>query len=471
VILRLLSVGASSHRAALAMALAAMTMMFLPPPAEAQQLWTDGELDEGDLEEPFRFGTFRELATLRSPAVVNIRVRIRGGVRDQYVPGVGDARAEGSGFIVNEDGLCVTNNHVVEDAVEISVLLSDGRALPAELVGSDPRTDIALIRITSEEPLPFVPLGDSAQVMPGDWVLAIGNPLGLEHSVTAGIVSALGRRDIRPDGRELYSNFIQIDAPINPGNSGGPLLDIMGNVIGMNTVVNVRANNIGFAVPVNMVKALLPQLAQGQVERSWLGARGTRATVELATEGGQPFRPGALIEEVVPGSPADEGGLRAGDIVVSFDDVRILDYRELAWLASIAGIDRTVEIEVLRDGRERTLEVEMARLPGASASGNLGDGGGVAMWRSRFVDVSSEIASELNVPDGVGVAVRDVEAGPALRAGLQIGDVVIQVGDTVVNGTAALLAEAAEQEAGAAVQLRVRRGAAIVFVVFIPAAT
>lgn len=458
------------------MMLAALVVLTLGPARAglAQVTWTDAAFDEEVLEAPIRLGTFRALAALRSPAVVNIRVRLRGGPRESYVPGINEARAEGSGFLINADGYIVTNAHVVESAVEIVVLLSDGRTFVAELVGSDERTDVALIRIEDASPLPYAPLGDSSRVAPGDWVVAIGNPLGLDHTVTAGIVSALGRRDIRPDGRELYADFIQIDAPINPGNSGGPLLDVSGNVIGMNTVVNVAANSIGFAIPIDMVKALLPQLATGQVERSWLGVRATQVSAAIAEQNGIAYDEGALIEEVIAGSPAAEAGLEAGDIVVRFGDEPIDDFRELVWLASVAGVDREVEVRAIRDGRRERFTIRMGRLPGTADASPPGSGETVDNAQVRgpgFTagNISPEVAAELGVADGSGVVVLSVAPrSEAARNGLLERDVIVQAGTIEVRGTADLERGLAQRGPGEMLLLRVRRGEALVFVSFFP---
>lgn len=436
---------------------AALALLAPHGPLAAQQLWTDGAHDPARYDAPLRMGTFRDLAAERSGAVVNVRVLQWSGRQEDYVPGVGGERAEGSGFLIDPAGYVVTNHHVIEGAVEVRVRLSDGRELPAEVVGTDPRTDIGLLLVESADPLPFAPLGDSSTLRPGDWVIAIGDPFGYDHSVTAGIVSALARRDIRPGGRELYGDFIQVDAPINPGNSGGPLIDVHGNVIGVNTVVNRVANNIAFAIPINMVKALLPQLATGAVERSWLGARGGEA----------PGVAGARIEEVVPESPAAVAGLAPGDIVVRFGDEPVDGFRQLSWLASIAGPGRLVRLEILRDGARQTLDVTLGRMPGTTAS--LGaptpDSDVLTVWSARVANLTADRAEALGLPDGAGVVVLAVASeSPADRAGLREGDVIVQVGDTPVQSSIELQAAAAAFGAGDVLQLRVRRESSIVFV-------
>jgi serine protease Do len=226
----------------------------------------------------------------------------------------------GTGFIISSDGYIVTNNHVVDGVDDVEVSFSDGRQAKASIVGQDPKTDIALIRVEGLKDLHALPLGDSDAILPGDWVIAIGNPFGLDHTVTAGIVSAKGR-DI---GQGPYDDYIQTDAAINPGNSGGPLLNLAGEVIGINSAINPQANTIGFAVPINMAKAILPQLREnGSVTRGWLGVAVQPITPELAQAFGLDKREGALVAQVTPGSPADEAGLQRGDVIVRFGDQAI----------------------------------------------------------------------------------------------------------------------------------------------------
>ncbi len=432
-------------------------------------LWHEGAEGRFGPDDAVTFGAFRELAATASPGVVGVHVQVRrsGG---SLVPGLGEARGEGSGFLINADGFIVTNHHVVEDARAITVVLFDGRELAAVLVGTDPRTDVALIRVESDEPLPYVELGRSADLAVGDWAVAIGNPLGLSHTVTAGIVSALGRRDVRPEGRELYEDFIQTDASINPGNSGGPLLDINGNVVGVNTAVNVAANNIGFAIPIDMVKALLPQLAAGVVERSWLGVRQGRVTPNAADEAGLDEPGGALIIEVVAGGPADRAGLEPGDVIIGFGGTEIRDHHELPWLAAMAGVGAEIDVVVMRDGEETPVQVTMGRLPGSDGAAldtESLQGTAERVFGIRVADVTPDVAAELGVPDGAGVVVVDVEErSPAARAGLQVRDVIVQVGDVPVGSSRAFLEAAHGVGEAELVRLRVRRGSAIVFLAF-----
>jgi serine protease Do len=321
---------------------------------------------------------FALLAQQASPGVVSIRTtrrvqaarplspfqemfrdffRGRGGPGAQDGPSY-EVPALGSGFVISDSGEVATNNHVVEGMDEIRVVFADGSESPAELVGRDPKTDVALIRATSTRDYHALPLGDSDAIWPGDWVVAIGNPFGLDHTVTVGIVSAKGREL----GLGPYDDFIQTDAAINPGNSGGPLLDARGHVIGINTAVNAQANTIGFAVPMNLAKEILPQLREhGVVTRGWLGVAMQPITDELADALALASRDGALVAEVVDGSPAALAGLERGDVVTRFGERSIAAPRDLSRAVATAHVGERIEVEVLRNGERQTLSIEIGR--------------------------------------------------------------------------------------------------------------
>ena len=427
-------------------------------------LWTDGGEGRFGPDDPITFGAFRELAAAASPGVVRLRVRIESG--GGLMPGRELGQGEGSGFVIHEDGYVVTNAHVVEDARQIEVEFADGRSFEAELIGADERTDLALVRVQSDEPLPIVALGDSESLRAGDWVVAIGAPFGLETSVTAGIVSALGRTNQAPEGRELYEDFIQTDAPINPGNSGGPLLDINGHVVGVNTAVNRSATGIGFAIPIDMVKAILPQLATGQVERSWIGVRLETLDGDAARSVGLEQREAARITDVIADSPADAAGLDVGDVVVSFDGEPVANSRELAWLASIAGVGRTVEVVVLRGGDEVEITIVPGRLSSASADDEKPNDTGTR-FGVRVVDLTPERAEALGEADGSGVVVASVVLDSAAeRAGLSEGDVIVDVNGVAVASSEAFVDAVDAIDIGDLVMLQVRRDGAMVFVGF-----
>jgi serine protease Do len=268
--------------------------------------------------------------------------------------------SDGSGFVISEDGYILTNSHVVHDADEITVRFIDGREHQADLIGLDPKTDIALIRVYSNEPLAALPLGDSDGVRPGDWVVAVGNPYGLSHTVTAGIVSAKHRRDVL-GGR--YDDFIQTDAAINPGNSGGPLVDLNGEVIGINTAIRPAANAIGFTVPINMAKKILPELERvGHVTRGWLGVV-IQDVPPKPGDTSERLRPrGALVSRVQPGGPAQRASIAAGDVIVEFDGHALEDRGHLSRVVGDTAVGRLVDVIVVREGERKTFRAKIGEL-------------------------------------------------------------------------------------------------------------
>ncbi len=328
--------------------------------------------------------SFADLAEKVKPAVVNIStektVRIPGSpFRHFFGPDespfgdffnrfFGDIpdrelkqQSLGSGFIIDKDGYIITNNHVVEGADEIKVKLADGREFKAKVIGRDSKTDLALIKISSVfKNLPTLSLGDSDKVRVGDWVLAIGNPFGLEHTVTQGIISASGRAI----GAGPYDNFLQTDAPINPGNSGGPLVNLKGEVIGINTAIIAGGQGIGFAIPSNMAKSVISQLKEkGRVTRGWIGVSIQSLTPEIAYVVGLKEPKGALVADVVPGGPADYAGIRRGDIIISFDGKTIKDISDLPKIVAQTDIGKMVEMKIIRQGKELTINIKVGEMP------------------------------------------------------------------------------------------------------------
>ncbi len=411
--------------------------------ARADKLWTEAA-GPGPIaaDTPFTFGTIAKLAKSLSPAVVNIGVERGGnqktdGHRFPFGFGLphGHGKGLGSGFVINKDGWILTNNHVVENATRIKVTLSNDHSYEAKVVGTDPRTDVALIKIVPKEPLTVAPLGDSDRLDIGEWVMAIGNPFGLSHTVTAGIVSAKGRKDVAPDGRQLYANFIQTDASINPGNSGGPLFNIRGEVVGINAAVNSAGQGIGFAIPINMVKTILPQLEGGHIQRSWLGVMIQPVTEALAQSLGLSQPRGALVAELVKQGPAAKAGIEPGDVILSFDGQPIGDSKDLPWLASNAGVGRAVPLVVWRSGKEKALQVTLGELPeegrGPPRLGKREQEPGtpVAGLGLTLTNVSPEMADRLRRDRKAGgVLVTQVTAdAPAADAGIQKGDVITKV--------------------------------------------
>jgi len=266
----------------------------------------------------------------------------------------------GSGFLVDSEGHIITNNHVVERAEEIVVRMADGREFKANVIGSDPRTDIALIKISPPvRDLPFLSFGDSDRIRVGDWVLAIGNPFGLEHTVTKGIISATGR----VIGAGPYDNFLQTDAPINPGNSGGPLINLRGEIIGINTAIIPAGQGIGFAIPSNMAEAIIKQLKdKGRVIRGWIGVSVQTITPEIMKHFGLKEPKGALIVEVLPRGPADRAGIKRGDVIITFDGKEIKKIGDLTRFVAKTPVGKSVKVKVIRNGREMDLKITVAEL-------------------------------------------------------------------------------------------------------------
>jgi len=384
-----------------------------------------------------------------------------GGPGSQQQPRSFTVPSLGTGFVISDDGYIVTNNHVVADVDEVQVTFSDGRQAKATIVGQDPKTDIALIRVEGLTGLTALPLGNSDAILPGDWVVAIGNPFGLDHTVTVGIVSAKGR-DI---GQGPYDDYIQTDAAINPGNSGGPLLDIAGNVIGINSAINPQANTIGFAVPINMAKSILPQLRDnGSVTRGWLGVAVQPITPELADAFKLDKNEGALVAQVTPGGPADSAGIKRGDVIVRFGDEKITKMRQLPAIVSSTPVDKQIEVEVIREGRHETMNVKVGKLaeePTQVASRQSAPSGSRA-FGMHVEDLTPAIAQRLGVEDE-GALVAEVEPdGPAARAGIRPGDVVVEADRKPVK-SAAELAKALDAS-GSRALLLVRRGDSSVYV-------
>jgi serine protease Do len=348
--------------------------------------------------------------------------------------------ARGSGFIVDAGGTVVTNNHVVKDAKAVSVTLDDGTTLSAKVIGRDERTDIAVLKIDAHKPLPYIQLGNSASVKPGQWVVAMGNPFGLGGSVTAGIVSASGR-DI---GDGPYDQFIQVDAPINQGNSGGPLFTQDGKVIGMNTAILSPTGGsvgIGFAIPSDMIRTVAAELQKdGKVVRGYVGVEAQQITAATAQAMHLKENSGALLAGVQPDSPAAGAGLQPGDVIQAVNGTAVANPKELA--VNIASIQPGGEahLTVLHDGQTKDVTVKVGTLPNeqTASNDNQGNGSQRAKIGLALAPLSPDMRDQLEVPDGTqGAVVQGVQPGsPAEAAGLQPGDVIIGVGTHPVTSPA-----------------------------------
>jgi serine protease Do len=374
--------------------------------------------------------------------------------------------ARGSGFIVDASGTVVTNNHVVKDAKAVSVTLDDGTTLSAKVIGRDERTDIAVLKIDAHKQLPYIQLGNSASVKPGQWVVAMGNPFGLGGSVTAGIVSASGR-DI---GDGPYDQFIQVDAPINQGNSGGPLFTQDGKVIGMNTAILSPSGGsvgIGFAIPSDMIRTVVSQLEKtGHVTRGFIGVQAQQVSETMAKAMRLPSKSGALIAGVQSDAPASNAGLEPGDVITAVNGVSVKNPRDLA--IDVAGVQPGDEakLDVMHNGEAKTITLKVAQMPNeqvASTSGTKESQGRIGL---ALAPLSPDLRDQLSVPkDTKGVVVREVQPGsPAEQAGLQAGDVIVGVGGKHVDSPSAAADAIHTASKDHAVALRIIRNGQPVFV-------
>ncbi len=369
-------------------------------------------------------------------------------------------RSLGSGFIISNDGYIFTNNHVVEKADKILVKVSDDREYEAKVIGTDPKTDIALIKIKPRNSLPVADIGDSEQVKVGEWVIAIGNPFGLEATVTAGIVSAKGR----VIGAGPYDNFIQTDASINPGNSGGPLFNMDGKVIGINTAIVAQGQGIGFAIPINMAKSVLSDLkTKGKVTRGWLGISVQDITEDIAKNMNLTERSGALVSDVFKGDPADKAGIKVGDIITEINGKKIKNTHDL--LLTIAGVQvgERASIKVLRDGKEMTFRIIVAERKDtaelASSKDAKGHFGIVAQ------EITPEMARQLGISQTAGVIITNVAPGsPADDVGIQPQDIIVQVNRVKISSLKDYDREIAKAVKNKNVMLLIRRGNSNFFV-------
>ena len=332
----------------------------------------------------------------------------------------------GSGFIIDKAGYIVTNNHVVDGADSIKVILKDETEYNAEVIGRDPVTDIALIKIEAKHDLPSVPLGSSDNLKVGEWVTAIGSPFGLQYTVTAGIVSAKGR----VIGSGPYDDFIQTDASINPGNSGGPLINMQGQVVGINTMIIAGGQGIGFAIPIDLAKGIITQLkTSGQVTRGWLGITIQDLKGQLAEYYGVSGKTGVLVASVVPGDPADQAGIQPKDIITEINGEMVTTSRDLTKLAAMLGVGDTAKVTILRNGKSKTLEIQIGKRPMTMASTSESrQKEKQGEYGFKVTDLTPEIARRFNIEETSGVIVVGVVPNSqADTAGVQQGDLIIEI--------------------------------------------
>ena len=404
--------------------------------------------------------TFSRLAEMASPAVVNIRIEktitSRGSGSRQFqrdpwgrespfkdfferffgeeAPREFKQPSVGSGFIIDKSGFVVTNNHVIENADKIVVKLDDDNEFDATVVGRDPNTDIALLKVEAGKSLPFIKLGDSNNLRIGEWVVAIGSPFGLERTVTAGIVSAKGR----VIGSGPYDDFIQTDASINPGNSGGPLLNMDGEVVGINTAIIASATGIGFAIPISMAEGIIAQLkSEGEVTRGWLGVAIQDLTPEMAEYYGLKDRKGVLVADVFKGDPADKAGIRAKDIILEVNNQKIETSRQLTSMIAGLKVGEAAKIEVFRDRKIKTFSIKLAKRDDDRLKARSGPRQRMDEEEElgiRVAELTSELAQRFNIDDMAGVVVVAVESDSSgAKAGIQMGDIIKEINHRVIE--------------------------------------
>lgn len=459
----------------------------------AQNFWQDA--DSSPLVTGAVPNNFVELAKKLSPMVVNISTtqvmkerptmpfpEFRGGPFEEFFgddfrrffeePPGGEMKRQslGSGFILNSEGYILTNFHVIENATEIIVTLSeDKKEYKAIVVGQDQKLDIALIKIKPEEKLPIAVLGDSDELQIGEWVLAIGNPFGLGGTVTAGIVSQKGR----VIGAGPYDNFLQTDASINPGNSGGPLFNTNGEVVGINTAIVAGGQGIGFATPINMVKEVLLQLKEtGRVTRGWIGVSIQDLTPELAKSFGVKEARGVLISSVNPNEPADQAGLKAGDIIISFDGRQVNELSDLPRVVATTPPGKNAEVKVLRDGKERVFFVKVGTKVDEDIdepAANQDNGSPDKRLGISAQPITPEIAKRLGKKETDGVIISSVKPDSAAsEAGLKRGDLVKEIDRKPIRGMADYSRALNEAEKNDIVLFLVERGGNTIYVIVKP---
>jgi serine protease Do len=425
--------------------------------------------------------SFSSLAEQVSPVVVNIRTvkTTKGGGRvfrhffrgprgkgdpfeDFFNKFFGEERQRefkqrslGSGFIIDKEGYIVTNHHVVENADEIQVILNDGKEYDAEIVGRDANTDIALIKIKAPNDLPVVTFGSSAMLKVGQWVVAIGSPFGLEHTVTAGIVSAKGR----VIGSGPYDDFIQTDASINPGNSGGPLINMEGKVVGINTAIVAGGQGIGFAIPIDMAKGIIDQLREhGNVTRGWLGVVIKDIDDELADYFGIKDRKGALVIDVVPGDPADKAGIKPKDIIVAVNGKPVDSSRDLTRMIANVGVGDDADVSVIRNGKPKTYTVTIAKRDDEKIARRGQTEPEEDELGIQVAKITPEIAQRFNIKEAEEVIVVGVEPdSKGEEAGLRPGDIIKEVNHDTILSVEAYLKAIDNVKSGETIQMFIRR--------------
>ncbi len=406
-----------------------------------------------------------ELAEQTKPSVVNLfPITTAGRLRDTSGDRTPNASGSGSGLIVDSDGHIVTNNHVIGDATEIEVRFSDKTKLIAQVIGKDPDTDLALLKVTADRPLPSAQFGDSSMVKVGQWVLAVGNPFGLDRTVTLGVVSGIGRENMN---LSRYENFIQTDASINPGNSGGPLFNLRGEVIGINTAIINFAQGIGFAIPSNMAKHVIEQLlAKGKVIRGWLGVGIQPLTTELAKKFGVSDGEGVLVNEVFENDPAAVAGIRPGDVIVRIDGAIVDSPNKLSRLIGTLTPGAQAKIDVIRDLKHVTLTILLTERRDAIAVPTAPHARAEVKLGVEVQELTPSLAEKFKLRETKGVMIMRVESNSLAHAeGLREGDLIKEVNRTETATLADYSAAISRSRRGDTILLRVLRETRAFYVV------
>lgn len=410
-----------------------------------------------------------DLAEQAKPSVVSIfPIQPSGRSRDGSAERVPSSTGSGSGVIVDAAGHIITNNHVVGDASEVEVRLSDKTKLFAQVVGKDPDTDLAVLKVTADHPLPAAHFGDSSGVKVGQWVLAVGNPFGLDRTVTLGVVSGIGRENIN---LSRYENFIQTDASINPGNSGGPLFDLRGDIIGINTAIINFAQGIGFAIPSNMAKQVMNQLiAKGKVVRAWLGVGLQPLTPDLASKFGVEENEGVLVNEVFERDPAALAGIKPGDVITKVDGALVDTPNKLSRLVAALDPGSTTRVEVVRDGKRLNLQVALSERRDTVVTASLPQSRTDLKLGIDVQDLTASLAEKFRLNESRGVLISKVDTGSLAQAeGLREGDLIKEVNRVDTGTVGEFTVAVAKVKRGDTILLRVLREGRAFYVVLKPA--
>jgi serine protease Do len=406
-----------------------------------------------------------DLAEATKPSVVNLfPVTPSGKGRDYLQDRTPNSPGSGSGVLIDPEGHIITNNHVIGDASEVEVRLSDKSKLIAQVVGRDPDTDLAVLKVSADHPLPYAKFGDSSGVRVGQWVLAVGNPFGLDRTVTLGVVSGIGRENVN---LSRYENFIQTDASINPGNSGGPLFNLRGEVIGINTAIINFAQGIGFAIPSNMAKQVLQQLvAQGRVVRGWLGVGIQPLTPELARKFGVTENEGVLVNEVFEKDPAAAAGIKPGDIITRIEGTVVDTPNRLSRVVAGLQPGATAKVEVVRDKKRMVLEVALSERRDQAVVASLPPSRTDVKLGLDLQDLTAALADKFRLRETRGVLITKVEPGSLAQSeGLREGDLIKEVNRVDVGSVGEFTAAVSKVRRGETVLLRVLRESRAFYVV------